>query len=636
MAVEQTAKVKLKFQADTAQARREVDKLQKKQKQAATAAVQGSKDQQRAVEGQIASLGKLAVGIGAAVVAFKQLTDSAKNFAKEAQLKQAAAGLDIKRIQKAARGLITEYEALSFAAATANTDFKLSQQEMEEVGKFMIVLRNQGNDLKSVYEGVTKALVEGNVRGLRQFGIILHGASGKAEAHAKIMARIREENWKAGENIELAGDKALQAANRFEDATHTMSMAVGALADELSVVLDLISKIAEGWALIFSLGGTADLGDAGSLADLQKLRVEEARLAKRVAAGPAAARRRGTQTAMAVGMMPIPGGVGARVAQSAGGAADAEFQRSQQRLKAVRAEIEQLIQLIAKSGPAGRIALGLISPTPLGPALPPERGGKKGAGGLLDDDGPISYRLGVGSVMGPPRGRIAEEVRIPGLETYQAPNIPGPGIEQQGFFAGLEGKDIALKARSDAIKEALEQIITPAQMLENVGSQALQSFAGAAGEAFGAMIDGSKGAGEAFKEFMGQSLLGMSKKLAGDAVYEGVQALIALAKSYWDPTGKSFKEAKAHGAAAAAATFGAVTLGGLAAGLGVGGANTPNPTPPGGAGAVAGAGGDTERNTTIFVGSDFEDNPRANAARLGRVLRRQRQNQGDDDIVVFN
>ena len=56
------------------------------------------------------------------------------------------------------------------------------------------------------------------------------------------------------------------------------------------------------------------------------------------------------------------------------------------------------------------------------------------------------------------------------------------------------------------------------------------------------------------------------------------------------------------------------------------------------AGAVAGAGtgGAGGSSVTIYVGSDFEDSPRAGAQRLRRAFDRARDMEGGDNSIVIN
>ncbi len=241
MAVEKGSVV-LQFKADIKDAKRKIRDLEKENKKLAKTVIEEQKRQAAGLERQIAMLGKLTIGVGAAVGAYKLLSDSSAKFAKQSQLEAAAVGADIAKIQRAAGGLLTEYQSLQFAAAALNTDFKLSQKEMQEVSKFMVVLRNQGNDLDEVYREVTKSIVEGNVEGLKKFGIVMQDIKPGLEAHEAIMSRIAEENRKAGDNIHRAGDETLIAANQWSDATHKMSVELGKLGNALAPAIRTMTK----------------------------------------------------------------------------------------------------------------------------------------------------------------------------------------------------------------------------------------------------------------------------------------------------------------------------------------------------------------------------------------------------------
>ena len=169
-------------------------------------------------------IGAAAQKVGAGL---RKAGDAVAFFAKTAQLQAAAAGADIGRIQDAAQGLITEQEALAFAAAALNTEFKLNQKEMENVARFMIVLRNQGNDLATVQTRLTQAIVEGNSRALRPFGVIVDGTTGKLETQKGILEEITKQNEAYAGSLDLAGDAALRMAVKTEDATDRVKNAIG-------------------------------------------------------------------------------------------------------------------------------------------------------------------------------------------------------------------------------------------------------------------------------------------------------------------------------------------------------------------------------------------------------------------------
>ena len=182
-------------------------------------------------------IGAAAQKVGAGL---RKAGEAVKFFAKTAQLEAAAAGADISRIQDAAQGLITQQEALSFAAAALNTEFKLNQQEMENVARFMIVLRNQGNDLATVQTRLTQAIVEGNSRALRPFGVIVDGTTGKLQTQKDILAEITKQNETYAGSLDLAGDAALRMAVKTEDATDRLKNAIGeGISDSIQWVEDL-------------------------------------------------------------------------------------------------------------------------------------------------------------------------------------------------------------------------------------------------------------------------------------------------------------------------------------------------------------------------------------------------------------
>jgi hypothetical protein len=254
---DKTTKVKQVFDADARPLIRESRKAAKAQEDGAKRSVAAQEKVTKSLGDQVERLGRLALAAGAVVLAWKKGSEAADFYAKRTQLAAAASGADIKAIQGAARGLITETEALNFAAAALNTEFNLNQEEMEQVAKFMIVLRNQGNDLAVVQDKLTKAIVEGNSRALRKFGVIVHGSSGKLETQKKILEEVRKQNVLFGDSLELATDQFQRMAIAGTDAAEELKEAWGVAA--IHIADSIRRMVRDGASDILEMSGAVEI-----------------------------------------------------------------------------------------------------------------------------------------------------------------------------------------------------------------------------------------------------------------------------------------------------------------------------------------------------------------------------------------
>lgn len=240
--------VQLNFTGDTSQLRREVRQLDKAQQRSADLTEKSAARSSAASLKTLASIEKLRLGWSAVTGAIDALGEAAAKYAKRQQLVAASSAADIGRIKAASRGLLTETEAMSFASAALNTQFKLSQREMEIVARAMVSLRNQGNDWHEVQKRLNQAVVEGNAEALKPFGIVIRETTGTVKAHTAVMRALEIESRKATASQKTAGDEALQAQVAWADATDKFTDALGKLAGELAPVLDLLAEGTEGFA----------------------------------------------------------------------------------------------------------------------------------------------------------------------------------------------------------------------------------------------------------------------------------------------------------------------------------------------------------------------------------------------------
>lgn len=597
------SRVMLQFRADTSKARSEIGKLTGAQKKAAREAIDAQERQNKSLDDQIVAFGKVAAGVASAVVAYKGLTAAANSYAKHQQLIAAAAGADIKAIQNAARGLLTETEALTFAAAAQNTAFQLSQEQMEIAAKAMISLRNQGNDFAEVQKRVTQAVVEGNSEALKPFGIIVKGASGEAETFTKVMAALAEEASKTTANMELAGDAALEAAVRMDDATLRMSNALGSLGQSkgMQILQNVLSDAVDGFAFVLNGFEKLEAHSATGMPLGLDVEGQKAWLTER---------KRALELTAEI--------MKARISGSRGGEDLIKEYRIQ--LGETYRELELVkSQMLA-------IREGEISKLPtFGPDLPPGFEGNKGRGARAPGPGfqfGGSVLPGVDASIGVPVGTMAKGA-IPRLG---AP--PPPPISPQNE---------ALVKQSELLSDLSKRWEEMADGM-NIASEAAGIFTGAGNRAFSEWLSGTSSLNEAMANFGQNVLKSTAQSMWGKGLEAAGMALFALGEGIFGADPKGFAAAGKYAAASAAFLTGATLIGSrVRGGAGAGGMGASG---GGGGGALPAAaqspasGGGTSSQTFIVVQSPFEDNPREAQRRARRFIDRAQEGGSRTGAVI--
>jgi hypothetical protein len=595
------------FKVDNRQAKAALKDLSDEEKKAAQDALDATEKKNRSLDSQIAKWGKVAAGVGLAVGAYKALTAAAERYSEVSVLETAAVGANIAKIQSSAGGLLTRYQSLTLAAAAQNTQWKLSQTQMEQVAKFMIVLRNRGHDLAEVQNEVTKAIVEGNVEGLKKFGVVIQDVKPGLQAHEALMARIAAENTKAGDNILRAGDDAKKAGVQWKDAIDKLVIALGRIAAALAPIVSKAATLIEATAWAFGLSGPADVGAA---------REDDARRD---------AQREHYRKVVDMYGYRFQGMEPGAIAQYGGGR---EFLEARQILEQmdqfdlVRAQARRRLQNIDQQAVsflrpafdrAGEI-LGWFTPPPV-TAQPPKPGkarpevvfGHEYAGGVAP-----------GGV-----ARLRQGSSLPGALTdpYAAAD-PGTRLYSSEHLFGKTGLG---QYEVQAEPFDLEKVLRQNELLAGSFSN-LQSASTAA---FEAMISGSESFGAAFKKAMAGVLTAMAAEQFGIAIGSGVKAIVAAA-------GGDVKGAIGYGIAAGEAAAAAVALGGLARTLGGGGGGGAGRAglPAGARGSIGAAGGGGSTNRTTIIVTDYDMNPRAATRRMAKAMHRADREHGRSNVLV--
>lgn len=587
MALGVTSDILLSVKADTRDAKRKLRDLAGEEKKLAKEFIESQERRNARIDKQIALLGKLALGVGAAAGAFATLSAAAEAYGKRQQLVAASAGIDIGKVQAAARGLISETEALTLAAASQNTAWEVSQAQLETAAKAMISLRNQGNDLEEVQRRVTQAIVEGNVEALRPMGIVLRGTTGEVETFRKVMEALEAEARKTSAGVDLAGDSAARARVTFRDFWDGIVDGAGAAADATvswaAQTIDLIGETAS------ALVDAQDVFELVGLSDA--------------------------------------------AADRASAAASLRFQRRIDARRGARAAREERFRGFQAAAAANPLDLVAVA----------ERFGKEWvkAGEEIAKRSEDRQARGRGRPIKASILTVEQQMRVDTLLAVKAslPSIDAPGgggaIERLGgqvsepgsFQRFLEG------ARSDADRLVDSFDRMPASL--EAASTAFNAFAAVSQQAFEAWISGNEAASMSFRDFIAGVLRGLASQMFAKSLFFAAEALAKLIPGpTFDPGG-----AAVAGKTAAAYAAGATVVGALGRQFGAGGGGTQSGGRAGLPAAAVGAGGGTAPQTssqTFIVNSNpFDDNPREARRRLSRAFDRAREERGGTGTAII-
>jgi len=235
--------VLLRFKGDASHAKSAMGEL--KQGQQALAA--GSLAHNKGLGESLALYGKMALKIAALAAGFQGLKNAAKGYIEELVLQQAAIGINIDKIEESTNRLITSDQALALAAANQNTVYRVTQKELENIGALMRDLAfhqgNLGKDMSKVYDEVTRSLVTGTVRGLRQFGLATEGVKPGLEGHTFLLKEAAAAAERMGKAEETAAERAVKAGVAWENTLDNLVDNLGKVALALAPIVTAMAAI---------------------------------------------------------------------------------------------------------------------------------------------------------------------------------------------------------------------------------------------------------------------------------------------------------------------------------------------------------------------------------------------------------
>lgn len=551
-------KVKVIYQADTTDLKAKVREASGEQKKQAKETLDGLEKQNTALEASIKSWGKVAVGVAAAGAAVAAGAAAIGSYFDRAKVEAAAAGANLEKLRAASGGLKTDTELLEFAAASLNTTRKLSNEQMELALQASRSLVKQGNDEVAVFQAIKKAVVEGSVEPLKQFGVVVQEVSGKQEKFNQLIEALGEQAQAFGGDFEMVGDSIERMGTRAQNVWDDLKIGIG------EVVFDVLNLDNAVEDLLYSEENAAR--NAGLM---------KARLA----------------------------------AQAAQDELDEQFKRVDlmtARIEAIqRSQMsdEELAEYLISTGENVNSVAGQASQVPFGPA-PKSRGGGRGRDSRIPKYSvDASLYEHMGSVDGAgwaqlsgdfERGRIGE---VAGL----ASGLVGDDPYGDQIKAMIAARDEALESVDGEEGDFLSQLFGPPSRFEELQQQ-LALVSSAATSSFEAWKNGSIGAKEAMTGFAA-SVVG---NWASMMFAQGWKDIGAGWSAAANPV--TAWQAPLYYASAAKNFAGSVVLGGVARAMGGrGGGGTASGA--GGGGGGGGGGGAAaavpDRNITVNIGHEF-------------------------------
>ena len=609
-----------RYKADISDQKRKIKQLSGEQQKAAKAQLAEMERQNAAIDKQIGMWTKVAIGVGSAVAAYATLAAGADQLQKRNRLMSANMGTDLNSLKKATSGLISEMDLLEFSAAAMTGTFKLTQEQTELVLKGALALRKtMGIDLKTAMDRVKQAVTEANTEALKPLGIHIVEATGSMEAQEKIVTALSERYGALKGNVEIAGDELTRQQVDMRNATDDLKEAFGRMALALT---PLIRKMAEFVELTVGFLSHVLGDDVQKKADKQ-LGVNTFNFVE--SAGTNRAAQALDDMARERGAIVLPKGVSQKQALKF-------MVQVGDTLTGILGE-EDVPQEIKSSVESANKAMEKAKSKVKAGSF----GGSLLLGGKFIDrrEGEFLSRTeselfaGAGAGAGALSGAGASDLQAFGdsaLGGAAGIDLGSINADLEKTIANIEAMQAISEANQKAKRSMLASIFgTPAEMNETKAGFELMAtgfdaFAGAAGSSIEALITGSKGMKEAFRDFLGDALLSMAVEMGVRAIRETAFGTAALFIPGMQATAAN------HFKAAAVFTAGAAAAGVGARALGVGGSpSVSSGAIPAAAGAgSSGAGQASGRQTQVIVlGDNFDDmSPRERESRARRMLRR--------------
>ena len=554
------SRVTTTYRADVKDHIAELGKLKGAEKEHAKAMLDSQKSINDGLENQIKVLGKVALAAGAAAGVAMVAWDGFKDSLEHSRLVATSAGADVDRLRVASHGLKTEMELLRDAARMQSGAFKLSQEQMETAERAMLAFQRRGIETAKSQDVVLQAVTALKVDGLKDLGVFVDTAGlsmEKAEDRAKIFAKTMEvlasvsRDVKDGQNT--AAEAVMATTTSLADSWSKLKRSLGELVVAMEPLLSALAKAVGLVATIASVASGNGGSEAWAITDEQK-----ASRSRAIAAGAQALQDRAASD-LAMRTNTLTGKVYNSRAEMV---ADAENQQMVAAQRSISSQSTVTLKDLDERSKREHAAMDAASKAASDPAV-------IGALAAARAKMLLSNAIIVQSGGSPATQGLGERASETQTDWAGRPI----GFSLQGLYKEQEGERLTSSwnerlATNKKQTSRLSEMFGPLEEF-NAYKLGFEALAGAVGSAMTAWIDGSMSAGKAFKAFIGDAVKGLAVQMAVESIKYGAYALGSLVP------GPFFNPGAAAGYAKTAAAFavGAVVAGGLAKGLGGGGAS---------------------------------------------------------------
>jgi len=599
-------RILLTYRADVSDAKAKLKELSAEERATAKAAIEATEQKNKALEGHINTIKNVTVAVAAVTAAYKIGAAGFEEYQKIGQLTKRAGLTNIDELSKAAGGLRTNVELLTFAAKAQHGALALTQQQMDISIESMRALTKEGFDSSEAFDDVTKAVTTLDTGALEKYGIHVDKVADKHEQLTKLVSALSGETKKFGGDLSDETDSVNRLGVEWDDALSKFKQGIGELVVQLGPLLEALGKVVGVVAGITDLvpGGMSTILAYAAAGPAGAILVNNGKIASFFDIGQGAKDLLAEQN--------LYKGVTSQLTASLNASAQGDIASLLNKNQSGPADIDPALAL--------RILRAGIAQMTKGARTRPGRGGDAGGveygfdpyfGHNSIQSAAANGNYGLGS-FGTLRGTTPDGFN--GLLHSFAQVGAKQGTTPDGFngllhsFAQVGAKQSDFqraKIRASSIFGPIEEF--------DAYKTAFGTLTTSITSAFGAWASGASSFGAAWKKAFADGLVGVSVDMQGRALQSAAYALFYLAMG--QPAA-----AAASGKAAAAFEAGSLLVGGLARGLHGGGA-AGGGRASGGAAPVlsAGAASGGGKNVTVILGDDFADD--SNSRRRARVAR---------------
>jgi hypothetical protein len=256
-----TTKILSTYKADVSDHKAKLKDLQGEEKKLAQEQLNAAQARNKQWDDWQKGLAKIGVAIAGVSALYMIGRSGFREYAEDVKLRAAAAGVNIDRLKDATKGLVNTDNLLMLAAKLNRKELGITQGQMELAAKAALSLSRQGHDLETTLNDVTEALVKGQGRGLKQYGLRVEEMGSAAGNTSAILTALAEEAVKAESSVVSGTQAQVEALQRlgieWDNFTDDIKESIGSVVVEIAALARKAGRGAYGAAA----GGGGFFGD---------------------------------------------------------------------------------------------------------------------------------------------------------------------------------------------------------------------------------------------------------------------------------------------------------------------------------------------------------------------------------------